>query len=154
MAGFQAYDAPWSLPAGIQLFTTKEISSYDTFSGLQTDWEQWAVGFEAEATMRGMHAYVEAVRSDPNLDLGNLASQGPTTRAIAENLYGLFARRLRGKALTFVVLAEKGHGFQVLRDLYIILINLGAQIMIRRSRPVECIIGRHVVWLPCCAALL
>ena len=100
------------------VFDSKSIATYETFSGKAEDFEAWIIGFEAEAEVRGFGNLVDHVRDNIGQDIGPMAGLGQPAREVGRSLYALFARRLRGKALTFVKLGEQGHGFKVLQSLY------------------------------------
>ena len=104
--------------AGINLFTSRDIAGFEVFSGRTEEFDAWIVGFEAECQNRGLGNWVGHVRGHVDDDYGNVAGLGPVATEISASLFALFARRLRGKALTFVQLAERGHGFVVLASLY------------------------------------
>ena len=107
-----------AVAAGITLFTSKDIGTYEVFSGEQKDFDAWIIGFEAEAANRNMWQYVDYVRGHVTEDVGPFAGLGPVAGDVASSLYALFARRFKGRALTFVHLAERGHGFAVLQMIY------------------------------------
>ena len=75
------------MAGAVDLWTHKEIASFEAFSGAQSDWEAWIVGFEAECATRGISPLTDAIRNDPDIEVGDLASLGPQARGIAENIF-------------------------------------------------------------------
>ena len=103
---------------GYQLFDSRSIGAFDVFTGRREDFEQWVIGLEAECELRGFGPLIDIVKGDLTQTIGPLSSLGLVAGEVSRSLYALFARRLRGKALTFVRLAEQGHGLAVLLALY------------------------------------
>ena len=103
-------------PPGPVLLSMKEIKNRDTFSGVKEDFAAWAFTFEADVSQLGWGSEVAAAVAHPNvIDKSALNAR---LEAVGSNLYLWLSQRMKGGALTHVMLVENGHGFEALRLIY------------------------------------
>ena len=84
----------------VTLFSSKDISGFDHFSGKPEEFDVWMIGLEAEAHNRNFVDILNVVKANPRGNIGALADMGPTAAMVSRSLFTLFRPQAKRQGIS------------------------------------------------------